>query len=168
MNKDIEFHYGHRNCGKSEIVEKSLASIKTKVYIGTLPQLCYHLDTINKHKIRRGENWITINLNHELDSDLYLLNSVLSNLPLESACMLDGIWTWYYFTDKKKELRPEIFAYNLITIIKKYCRIWKLVDIADYVFEKQDSNFNNIYIIHEIIKMELNITKLIDYQYEKF
>jgi adenosyl cobinamide kinase/adenosyl cobinamide phosphate guanylyltransferase len=165
---DIEFHYGFRKCGKSEHVEQMLKQYKTKVYFGTLPFTSKYFSTINEHVQRRGTDWLTINVNHDLKSDLTLISKTLSELPSTSVAMIDGLWTWYIFTNKNKTINPAEFAYSICQIIKKKFDVLKIVDIGTYIFDNNNHDKKKIEILHNVLITELEIKKLIDYRYEKF
>ena len=166
INKDIELHLGYRKCGKSEVVEKTLIQNNTKVYIGTLPRISVYRETIRTHIERRGNEWVTIDLNFNFEEDLCLINTTLSALPETSACMIDGIWTWYVFSNSIKQVSPEFFAHSLCELIKNNCYVWRIVDIANYVFDLNDRDRQIIEIIHDFLVKELDINKIIDYKYE--
>lgn len=165
--KCVELHIGYRKCGKSEKVEQLLNSCNSKVYIATLPQIKKHENTIKNHMARRGNKWTTINLNFDFEADIKAIKLVLNNLPTQTACMLDGIWTWYYLQNQITKIEPAYFANILCELIENYCLTWKLVDIGTYIFAENNTDKNKLEIIHKTIINRLKITNLIDYRYER-
>ena len=163
---DIEFHFGYRKCGKSELVEQILAGYKDKIYVGTLPLCDEYKLTINKHVQRRGNEWTTINLTHDLNIDLEVLHQTLKISKSPVVGMLDGLWTWYIFTNNKCPIRPIDFALKIYPILDKL-DILRIVDIGSYVLEELPDSKQKIEIIHEVLADKLNIKKMIDYRYER-
>ena len=164
---DIELHYGYRKCGKSEIVEQMLAGYKKKIYFGTLPVTAEYKLTIYEHVQRRGNGWTTINLTHDLTTDLSLINQTFKALNSPVVGMLDGLWTWYIFANQYSAISPNDFAQKICPILSEM-DILKIVDIGSYVLERVDDNKQKLEKLHDVLITQLNIKKLIDYRYERF
>lgn len=167
MKNDIEFYWGYRKSGKSKEIEDYIKHYNSKIYIGTLPRSEEFDLTIKEHVLRRGENWLTIELVHNIDEDIMLIDKHLEYVPNGSICLIDGLWTWYVFENKRKNINPRIFAKKIIAIINKYNIKWRIVDIGSYVLEGDKKNYVKIKYIHELFIKSLNINKVIDLRYER-
>jgi len=163
---DVEFHFGYRKCGKSELVEQMLAGYEKKIYFGTLPISNEYKLTINEHIQRRGNDWFTINLTHDLYTDLEILNQTIKTLDSPIVGMLDGLWTWYIFTNQNCPVSPIDFVHSIYPVLNKF-DVLKIVDIGSYVLEENVENKQKIEIIHEALINRLSIKKMIDYRYER-
>lgn len=164
--KKITFHLGPRNCGKSEFVERELKDFENKVYIGTLPKISKYSKTITKHRCRRGKDWETIELSFNFEKDISKINNVIKKKQRVSSCMLDGIWTWYYFTNQKlnNNFCPIYFADKLSEIIKDNNIVWKLVDVF---YNNSEIGLNRtLLLIQNRIIENLEITNIINWSNE--
>ena len=166
---DIEFHVGPRNCGKSEYVENALRSYRHKAYIATLPKVEKFDKVIEEHKNRRGRDWVTIEMEFDFENDIANLKNQLQTLPTESACMLDGLITWYKYSNQysESELSPSTFVKSIVSVINQFEFHWRLVDIALYNFTDEAENIEKYRLVHKRLLDEININKIIDWSDER-
>jgi adenosyl cobinamide kinase/adenosyl cobinamide phosphate guanylyltransferase len=155
----IEFYIGPRNCGKSVYVENKILIFNKLIYIATLPLKAEYKNSIEKHRERRGNNWHTIEICFDYYQDISMISSFLQTVDNKSACMLDGIWTWYHFQNElRNKINPIEFAEGIVHFIHKSKSNWYLVDIDYYDY------FQDLYTIHNKIISDLNIVEIIKKQ----
>lgn len=163
---DIKFHIGPRKCGKSKFVEDELSSLKSKLYIGTLPEIKKYQKTILNHRKRRNTTWQTydIKYNHTIDvSNIY--KALETGI---TACMLDGIITWYIFAKSNDiNLNHKQFTSKLIRLVFAFPNVvWRFVDVHPSIFTNTEIDYTIFNEIHQLIINELNISSIIDWNYE--
>ncbi len=89
----IDFILGPPKSGKSEYAEKLMvqSSVRSKLYIGTLPSLYSYLPTIAEHRQRRPPDWSLLELTADLNSDI---ESIRKALVSKCDILFDGL-TFY-------------------------------------------------------------------------
>jgi len=156
INRIIEFHTGARNCGKSIYVENQLSIFNKLLYIATLPPTRdEYLKSIQKHRERRGSKWDTLEISFNFKHDISKINEYIQDFDEYSACMLDGIWTWFQFQNElgNKTVTATEFASELTKIISNSKSNWYLVDVDFY-------NEVDLATIHYNLIRDLNITRI--------
>lgn len=156
INRIIEFHTGPRNCGKSIYVENQLSIFNKLLYIATLPPTKNeYLKSIQKHRERRGNKWDTLEISFNFKHDISKINEYIQDFDEYSACMIDGIWTWFQFQNElgNKNVTTTEFASELINILSNSKSNWYLVDVDFY-------NETDLATIHYNLIRDLHITRI--------
>jgi adenosyl cobinamide kinase/adenosyl cobinamide phosphate guanylyltransferase len=166
---DIEFHIGPKKCGKSEYIENQLQEYKYKIYIATLPVIPEYFKTIEVHQIRRNFGWQTYELMFDFEQDIKNIKNLLLSIPENSACMLDGILTWYILLKRRNDkiISPEKFVDGIKGIIDISNNIWRLVDVDLLKVNSDGHDLIELRLIHQILIEELKINKIICWDYEQ-
>ena len=156
INRIIEFHTGPRNCGKSIYVENQLSIFNKLLYIATLPPTKNeYLKSIQKHRERRGNKWDTLEISFNFKHDISKINEYIQDFDEYSACMIDGIWTWFQFQNEigNETVTATEFASELTNIINNSKINWYLVDVNFY-------NEIDLATIHYNLIRDLNIRRI--------
>lgn len=165
---DIIFHYGPRKCGKSIFVEKELGAYANKAYIGTLPNEPQYMETIIEHQERRTDTWTTIVVSDNFESDLQKIHAHVNKQESKSACMIDGLVTWFELLKRTntKTITWQYFANGLIQLINQNDLTWRLVDVDPEIFKGSTPCWTDYKKMHQELITKLEIKQIIDWRYE--
>lgn len=165
---NIIFHYGPRKCGKSIFVEKELSAYLIKTYIGTLQNEPQYMQTIIEHQKRRTDSWTTLEVSENFESDLQKINGHVNKQGNGSACMIDGLVTWFEFLKKTntKTVTWQYFSNGLIQLIKQNNITWRLVDVDPEIFKGSTARWTDYKKMHQELISKLEIKQIIDWRYE--
>lgn len=160
---------GPRRCGKSVLAEAGMSHLTDKIYFGTLLSSTISMETIERHRYRRGQRWVTIETSGCLIDDMEALEATLFTLRRPSGCLVDGLTTWAHSCSiEANDLLGNALklAENIAGLLLKYSDIvWRLVDVPPEQFSQEERILSelacatiqnvilsaNIYIRHEVV-----------------